>query len=208
LFDRTNGDRRQLKDKSVKVEDEFTDTGTVSECEKELNPLQPSRQKRPRSDLDETATRTSPGFTPKIPLDDLNCVFVDDDDDSVSKKLKTGCSSSGDANFKLQDKARDEEVIIIIPEDSETDEGYLYPVKSGRDRESRIPNLNLALGDETDPPELNLSMKPDKQSMDEKDLSLSLSFPFPDKEQNPKPTEPESRPGDTSVFLFGNILKK
>ncbi|KAM7274005.1 hypothetical protein ACFE04_028669 [Oxalis oulophora] len=265
--DRTTTDGSQLKERKVK--DKFLDLGTVTEIidleEKEPIPSQPNQSKRSHSDLVKTAAQTSTGFTPKFPLDDLNCVFVDDDD-IVSKKLKTdfselrssrdgnfaapvkdvGCSSLVD--FKFQDKALNKEV-IIIPEDPATGEEYLFPVKSQlvdnfqlgntrkrleRERfQNQIPNLNLAIEDETNQPELGAEIitpsvaatnkgilpflvgsaskdsHPGK-STDEKDLSLSLSFPFLDKEKNPKPVPEtgESRPANTPLLLFGNILKK
>ncbi|GAV86202.1 hypothetical protein CFOL_v3_29635 [Cephalotus follicularis] len=154
MSDQMNSDRDQaLLERSFKVEDGLIDTETASNGDltvKGLNSSQ-SLRKRPHLDLTNTASQSSVGTIPKLPLNDLNSVFVDGE--STSKKLKTefsrmhGSSTSSDKNSfragcttqtkdlgpislieeKICEKTCDEKV---IPEDLGTTERYFFPVAS------------------------------------------------------------------------------
>ncbi|OMP03376.1 Zinc finger, PHD-type, partial [Corchorus capsularis] len=144
----------------------------------------------------------------------------------------------------------------VIPEDLGSSERFFFPVGSHHSREFRLgdnsrpwkellvkeedkvedvsPNLELALGAETRPPNPpNKGILPflagtvdnqdrplDKASGKEEEddvsasLSLSLSFPFPEKEHSVKSVSkteqllPERHPVNTSLLLFGGFPEK
>ncbi|KAJ6291840.1 hypothetical protein OIU76_023851 [Salix suchowensis] len=150
--------------------------------------------------------------------------------------------SSSSIEERSYDKASVEKVIL---EDLGTSERYFFPVDSHPVKDSRLPatsipwnssndedpNLELALGAETKPPNIlpffgmaeknhNQKKPPDKVMNKEEDddvsasLSLSLSFPFPDKEQTVKPVSktvphvPERCDLNTSPLLFRGLPDK
>ncbi|XP_020534377.1 uncharacterized protein LOC105632478 isoform X2 [Jatropha curcas] len=162
--------------------------------------------------------------------------------------------SSSFIEEKSCDKAPDEKVIL---EDVGTTERYFFPVDSHRVKDfqlggnsmpwkeyssndedqihEEVPNLELALGAETKPPNKGIlpffvgmveknntqNKTPDKKVTDKEEedgvsasLSLSLSFPFPDKEQTVKPVSkseqllPERRHVNTSLLLFRGFSDK
>ncbi|KAB2006550.1 hypothetical protein ES319_D11G353500v1 [Gossypium barbadense] len=140
----------------------------------------------------------------------------------------------------------------IIPEDMGSSERFFFPVESRGPGEFRLgdnskpwkelslkdedqvhdtsPNLELALGAETRPPnkgilpffvgamEKNDNRNTPTKKQEEDDvsasLSLSLSFPFPEMERNvkpvPKPEQqlPERHPVNTSLLLFQGFPEK
>ncbi|XP_017977038.1 PREDICTED: uncharacterized protein LOC18599595 isoform X1 [Theobroma cacao] len=172
-------------------------------------------------------------------------------DSLASDRHDLGCCSS--VEEKICDIACVEKV---IPEDLGSSERFFFPMDSHHGREFRLgdnskpwkefsakdedqahdvfPNLELALGAETRPP--NKGILPffvgtvDKNSnqdrpldkvrgKEEEDdvpasLSLSLSFPFPEKEQSLKSVSkteqllPERHPVNTSLLLFGGFPDK
>ncbi|XP_048236196.1 uncharacterized protein LOC8272795 isoform X3 [Ricinus communis] len=161
--------------------------------------------------------------------------------------------SSSSAEGKSCERPADEKV---IHEDLGTAERYFFPVESRRVKDIRmgansvpwkeyssndenqfrdvVPNLELALGAETKPPnkgivpffvgmvEKNNTQNKTSDKVTDKEeedgvsasLSLSLSFPFPDKEQTVKPVSkteqllPERRHVNTSLLLFGGFPDK
>uniref|UniRef100_A0A6N2L550 AIPP2-like SPOC-like domain-containing protein n=1 Tax=Salix viminalis TaxID=40686 RepID=A0A6N2L550_SALVM len=150
--------------------------------------------------------------------------------------------SSSSIEERSYDKASVEKVIL---EELGTSERYFFPVDSHPVKDSRLPaismpwnssndedpNLELALGAETKPPNIlpffgmaeknhNHKKPPDKVMNKEEDddvsasLSLSLSFPFPDKEQTVKPVSktvphvPERCDLNTSLLLFRGLPDK
>ncbi|KAJ6296781.1 hypothetical protein OIU78_022495 [Salix suchowensis] len=152
--------------------------------------------------------------------------------------------SSSSIEERSYDKASVEKVIL---EDLGTSERYFFPVDSHPVKDSRLPatsipwnssndedpNLELALGAETKPPNIlpffgmaeknhNQKKPPDKVMNKEEDddvsaslsLSLSFPFPFPDKEQTVKPVSktvphvPERCDLNTSPLLFRGLPDK
>ncbi|KAJ6744119.1 RING/FYVE/PHD ZINC FINGER SUPERFAMILY PROTEIN [Salix purpurea] len=167
------------------------------------------------------------------------------DENSLSGSLTSptcDLGSSSSIEERSYDKASVEKVIL---EELGTSERYFFPVDSHPVKDSRLPatsmpwnssndedpNLELALGAETKPPNIlpffgmaeknhNQKKPPDKVMNKEEDddvsasLSLSLSFPFPDKEHTVKPVlktvphVPERCDLNTSLLLFRGLPDK
>ncbi|KAE8664120.1 RING/FYVE/PHD zinc finger superfamily protein, putative isoform 2 [Hibiscus syriacus] len=222
-----------------------------------------NHRKRPYIDLTEPVSEVSTVTCQKMPWSEATRIPVDRGNDN--KKLKMGFSkiyqysSARDqvpfsdslasnrqnpgslssleerrCDFACQEK--------LIPEDLGNSESFFLPMDSRLAGEHRVhdvsPNLELALGAETSPP--NKGILPffvgaidesDNQNklhnkvtskQEEEDvsaplslsLSLSLSFPFQEKERDAKPVPkpeqqlPERHPVNTSLLLFRGFPEK
>ncbi|KAF9661244.1 hypothetical protein SADUNF_Sadunf19G0048100 [Salix dunnii] len=218
-------------------------------------------RKRPFLDLSDTAPLISSCMPQKAPWNKAdNNRLVDGegiskklktgfsgsrDENSLSGSFTSqtcDLGSSSSIEERSYDRASVEKVIL---EDLGTSERYFFPVDSHPVKDSRLPaismpwnssnvedpNLELALGAETKPPNIlpffgmaeknhNQKKPPDKVMNKEEDddvsasLSLSLSFPFPDKEQTVKPVSktephvPERCDLNTSLLLFTGLPDK